>query len=420
MKSNPLLTEREIEILHQVATGASNRQIAQQLHISSNTVKVHLRNIFEKLGVASRTEATLYAIQSGLVEGVESTVVTAARPWWQRGWVIAVGAMTLTMVALLVGILANPGETPSENVVDLDQLERDRWQELAPMPTARKGLAVAAYDGKIYAIAGETADGVTDVVERYDPATDTWETLPPKPTAVTDVQAAVIGGKIYVPGGRLLDGDVTDAVEAYDVQAGEWEAVIDLPHPLSEYAIASYEGKIYLFGGSDGKENLKSTLIFEEDLDFWDPGTESRYRYRSTSAVSGFDGIYLFGMNYELEESIELMLYTPEAESTNSSPWSEKASLPQEISVFGGASFLDIIYIFGVSTLSDKPVVLEYIPQDDRWVENSLSLKDDWINQRVIGSGTFLYALGGEINGIYTDSLGSFKAVYTLLIPLLR
>ena len=64
--SKPELTEREIEILQRVATGASNRQIAQQLGISANTVKVHLRNIFEKLGVASRTEATLYAIQAGL------------------------------------------------------------------------------------------------------------------------------------------------------------------------------------------------------------------------------------------------------------------------------------------------------------------------------------------------------------------
>src|SRR5262245_54068049 len=62
------LSEREREILCLVATGASNKEIAARLDISLNTVKVHLRNIFAKIGVASRTEATLFAIRQGLVE----------------------------------------------------------------------------------------------------------------------------------------------------------------------------------------------------------------------------------------------------------------------------------------------------------------------------------------------------------------
>jgi ATP/maltotriose-dependent transcriptional regulator MalT len=62
------LTEREQEILRLVATGTSNKDIAQQLFISSNTVKVHLRNIFAKINVTTRTEAAMYAVQIGLVK----------------------------------------------------------------------------------------------------------------------------------------------------------------------------------------------------------------------------------------------------------------------------------------------------------------------------------------------------------------
>ena len=61
------LTERETEVLRLVAQGASNQQIAEILTISVNTVKVHLRNILDKLRLDNRTQAAAYAMRCGLV-----------------------------------------------------------------------------------------------------------------------------------------------------------------------------------------------------------------------------------------------------------------------------------------------------------------------------------------------------------------
>jgi DNA-binding NarL/FixJ family response regulator len=61
------LTNREIEVLHLLAEGASNKVIARALGISSHTVKFHVAAILEKLSVASRTEAVMNAIRLGLL-----------------------------------------------------------------------------------------------------------------------------------------------------------------------------------------------------------------------------------------------------------------------------------------------------------------------------------------------------------------
>ncbi|MBN1486469.1 MAG: response regulator transcription factor [Anaerolineae bacterium] len=62
------LTEREIEVLQAVASGKSNKEVAEELYISPYTVQVHLRNIFGKLGVNSRTEAVTYALREGWIK----------------------------------------------------------------------------------------------------------------------------------------------------------------------------------------------------------------------------------------------------------------------------------------------------------------------------------------------------------------
>ena len=65
--SAPALTKRELEILRMTATGLSNRQMAQQLWVTEQTVKFHLSNVYRKLGVSNRTEASRWAQVHGLL-----------------------------------------------------------------------------------------------------------------------------------------------------------------------------------------------------------------------------------------------------------------------------------------------------------------------------------------------------------------
>jgi NarL family two-component system response regulator LiaR len=62
------LTQRELDVLRLVAEGLANKEIALRLKIAEKTVKVHVGNLLSKLRVNSRTQATLYAIRTGLVD----------------------------------------------------------------------------------------------------------------------------------------------------------------------------------------------------------------------------------------------------------------------------------------------------------------------------------------------------------------
>jgi DNA-binding CsgD family transcriptional regulator len=61
------LSGRELEVLHELAAGHSNKEIAAHLHVSPNTIKTHVARLFEKLGAKRRTEAIRRARELGIV-----------------------------------------------------------------------------------------------------------------------------------------------------------------------------------------------------------------------------------------------------------------------------------------------------------------------------------------------------------------
>ena len=71
------LTGRELEILQLVAAGATNSEVARKLWVTEQTIKFHLRNVYRKLDVANRTEASHFAHVNGLVDGQSMLTVAS-------------------------------------------------------------------------------------------------------------------------------------------------------------------------------------------------------------------------------------------------------------------------------------------------------------------------------------------------------
>ena len=66
--SHTRLTSRELNILQLIAEGKSNKEIALALHLTEGTVKGYVSTVFDKLEVADRTQAALYAVEHGLLK----------------------------------------------------------------------------------------------------------------------------------------------------------------------------------------------------------------------------------------------------------------------------------------------------------------------------------------------------------------
>jgi two-component system nitrate/nitrite response regulator NarL len=72
LKSKDDISGREQEVLQLVCEGATNREIAERLIVSEHTVKVHLRNILNKLNLRNRQQVAAYAVHEGLVTDLNS------------------------------------------------------------------------------------------------------------------------------------------------------------------------------------------------------------------------------------------------------------------------------------------------------------------------------------------------------------
>ncbi len=426
------LSERELEILRLVATGASNKQIAHQLNISANTVKAHLHSIFAKTGAVSRTEATLYALRAGLaqVEGAPVDESAAALPervvarvnWWRRPEVIALAAIVLAVaaIALINASRWTDVGRPTAAVAAVSPAPiatiPSRWQTRAPMPTARSGLAVAAYANRIYAIGGESAQGITGAVERYDPADNSWITLAPKPNPVTDAGAVVIGGQIFVPGGCDAHSVPTSRLEVYAPREDRWETRAPLPIALCAYALAAFEGKMYVFGGWDGHAFVASVYEYDPERDAWRArAVLPTARGYAGAAVAG-GKIFVIGGTDGKQSQRANEEYQPERDE-----WRARAPLPAGRAGMGIASIAEIIHLVGGEGETKSLPPMQYFHQQDAWqrFENPPGM-ERWLRLGLVPVETRLYGVGGLVDGAIGEKNLAYQAIYTIVVPGLR
>jgi DNA-binding CsgD family transcriptional regulator/N-acetylneuraminic acid mutarotase len=432
------LSEREIEILRLVATGASNKEIAQQLYISPNTVKVHLRNVFSKIGVVSRTEATLYAIRNGLVtapvvSGLESPVDSppiaeevaspVVSPHGRLRRVLAVALVSLVAIALFsaAGMAVARRFLPAASTSDPTAPVPERWQQRADLPLARAGMAGAVYENTIFIIAGETAEGVSDRVEAYSPESDRWESRAPKPLPVADVHAALIGEKIYVPGGRMANGKPTTALEVYDPREDRWETKTPLPTPLSNYALAAYEGSLYLFGGWDGSNYLDTVFSYNSDQDTWEKMSSMPSPRAGAGVVVMTGKIYVLG-GFDGEHALdENQLYFPSRDGRGDNPWESRKPLPEPRYGMGTVGIADNIYVIGgITGRSNSSEILFYSNTEDIWQRMTLENTFHVEYPSLIAFQTELILVGGKDEDQYFDELFSYTAVYYIHMPVIQ
>jgi DNA-binding CsgD family transcriptional regulator/N-acetylneuraminic acid mutarotase len=420
------LTPREIEVLRLVAQGATNQQIAHKLVISINTVKVHLRNIFEKLGVESRTEATLCAIQEGLIEleGIPAPAAEEVEALAPTGWdrfgrwafLLASGIAILALVAFFWARARMQERTTTSVRSAAMTASATRWTSRAPLPTARANLAVASYAGQVYAIGGENASGVTGVVERYDPTTDRWATRASKPTLVTGIGAAVIGGQIYVPGGCLLSGEARTTVEVYEPEGDSWEERAPLPTPLCAYAIVALEGKLYVFGGWDGTRFVDTVYEYDPEADRWTAG-------RSMPTARGYAGagvvegqIHVIG-GYDGQRDLAVNeVYDPSKDNGEEDPWTIKAPLPQGRGGLGVVALGSTLYVIGGGWKAGLATSEQYDVRQDAWTSFQAPTSELWRNLGLAVVDTKIYALGGW-DGDVLDANREYTALFRIFLP---
>lgn len=446
------LSDRELDVLQLLVKGAANKEMAATLNLSPNTIKVHLRNIYSKLGVSSRTEALMVALEKGLVttpgavfpaaaglepdEEEEEEMVLAPpppplpevkievetppaeappliirevlphpTPW--RFLFAGVGGtlvtlLLVTLVAYQLGYLPSATPTPAAPTPttlfispSLTELPETNWFSTIPLPQARAGMALVAVGLDIYQMGGEDKEGVSGEVLVYQTVNQSWRPAADKPTPVKQASAAVLL-EIYVPGGIGADGRPTQLVEAYSPVNNSWRTVTSLPKPLAGGVVLSNSSFVYHVGGWDGQEVVDEVYVYDPANDAWrlvTPMPTGR-AYAMGGLIAG--KLYVVGGWDGTQKLAVCEFYDPLADE-----WATCPALSEPRAYGGATVVLNRLYLFGGSETAGFGEVFD--PQKNVWeILNTPQLPAGtpsigWLELSVTSVESRIYLLGGRV-----------------------
>jgi DNA-binding CsgD family transcriptional regulator/N-acetylneuraminic acid mutarotase len=466
---NPL-SEREMEVARLLVTGATNGEIARELVISPHTVKVHVRNVFDKLQVSSRTEASMLLVKRGWVTvpgvevgagetpapEVEEATIPQVEPLpdreaeprpWQLGIVMAALAVALVILLLpawittpksTLGLLSDSGQTVLGQPV-LNNLPY-RWEIQPPLSQPRSRLAAVEVEGQIYAIGGEDEVGMPlDLVEIYDLASKQWRLGAPLPSPRANLALTISGDDLIVAGGSRLDpassevlaaGDdslaganiaslLYDDMARYNRAEDGWSEGGKLPMPLAGTALAAHGDMLYLLGGWNGQQmqdavwQLPLAKFEDATAEDWEVVTHLPQAVAWFGAAMVDDLLYVVGGFDGRQELADCATY-----NVTTGEWRQLTSLNYPR---GGVNLVyDGITVLALgggwaSTIQSHE---RYDALTNQWTTIASPISGEWRHFGAAANEGSVYILGGW-SGAYLDMHVQFQSTFRALLPVI-
>ena len=458
------LSKRELDVLQELATSLSTKEIGQKLFISPNTVKVHTRNIRTKLGATSRMDAVTKGIQLNLVKGYatvsaesnpptvdkpepvvqptepeieptlpdptplptkptsEPTSIQLTEPEVQPttpepnppetdaattsfGWSPVLLGLLLLAV-LLIGWFALPQilnqVTPTPEPFVETELDELGWFTTRPLTAPTSHHTLTSIGLNLYLIGGETEQGVSDQTLRYNTSDLTWQSLADKRTPISDAGSGVIQGQIYVVGGRSADGSPSNQLEIYSPTSDAWRPAAALPVAAAGGVVLVNSDLLYFIGGESDSGALADAYVYDPAADGWRPlPSMNTARSHATGGILNNRLIIVGGIDGEQE------LRTCEQFDLATEEWLPCADMLEARAGASATAIVNELHVIGGGVKDTVPHGEIYDSHKDTWQLLNMPMLNSAESYTHLGTATVetnIYIIGGERNGIKQSS----------------